>query len=906
MNYTNKTIITYQVTMFIGKIAHISDIHIKTIPIDFSSLYESLRQQQPDIIVLTGDIIHTIFNITPNIIIDVISFLTTLINIAPVVMIPGNHDINCKLNDIDFFTAITYDHKLLVPPRFNYWRHSGTYTFYDIDWTVVLYNEPVPEYIFSINTQILLFHEFLDRLTPDIFNQYTVAMGGHVHTRKIVYPNVAYAGSLYQQNIKESHLHHGYLLWRFNQNSTIDIVEIDIETIIGYLAVQITDNKDCTELPIPKQVYYYDILIDNSDNAIVSDIINNYKVLYSKLPKKIINKNSTVNHIDMIDQSITSIDLHISLIKQYTNNSVYTDDIIQLHKEYYSSYSLECNKFRVKLVSLEFENLYNFQGKNFIDFTQMKHKLSGIIAKNNTGKTAIIDIILFALYDIYPRVSTKKDIINNSSNDYYVKLNFEVNNTSGTIIKQKNIVQFFYNNEDMTQKTIPKTLNEIKLVIGNYLHTFFTNFQLQYKNTNFINSSAIIRRQKLISLLSLDFFTDIEDNVVKTLSELNVKYQNIMPMSKDNRKRINDRIKDIINGHIQPVDLEELEKELLTYPTVIVRSLQDKLKQYGISYLFKICKNIDDNSSDSTYIIIKQVSFIMIQIEHYKLYNQDTLIDYNSIYDELFYLCKNTVQMEEYHKILHRQHILKLYRQVIKPSDGIINLFLSKYKTSMELEINELLTNIGITIKIDEDFEIYYTTDNQNWFNSDIASGYQKFILNIVFMLYLWKIANVTLPDILIIDEGFGTCDHESIEIVTKFLLNIVHTPEFPSIIFIVSHIDYLNQHIEYPLYIINNSIGKSKHVYFTDTTIVDHTVDHTVDQQAVHTVDHSVDHTVDHSVDQQVVHTVDQQAVHNVEITNEKSNSEYFHCDICDKKIKYANKQKHLSSKTHNKLLKI
>ena len=256
------------------KIAHIGDIHIKNKYVEYYELLEVLHDSHPDIIVLTGDIIDSVINITPSIILDVNTFLTSLINIAPIVMIPGNHDISCKVNDIDFFTVITQNsNELLKPPRFNYWRHSGQYEFNNILWTVIAPDEDVPSYSFDIRTQILLFHETLERLNVESFHIFSAVMAGHLHSRQMIGINGAYCGSLFQQNINESHNSHGFIMWDIFNDCAMTTF-IDIQNKYGFLKVELENNNDVTELPIPNSVVLYDIYYNNSTSDYLNDIIS--------------------------------------------------------------------------------------------------------------------------------------------------------------------------------------------------------------------------------------------------------------------------------------------------------------------------------------------------------------------------------------------------------------------------------------------------------------------------------------------------------------------------------------------------------------------------------------------------------------------------------------------------------
>src|SRR6185295_9610794 len=84
------------------KIAHLADIHIKDSRREeysevFKKLYKQLILESPDIIVICGDIFEDKTKASALNYSDVDNFLSTLVRMAPVVLIPGNHDLNVKV-----------------------------------------------------------------------------------------------------------------------------------------------------------------------------------------------------------------------------------------------------------------------------------------------------------------------------------------------------------------------------------------------------------------------------------------------------------------------------------------------------------------------------------------------------------------------------------------------------------------------------------------------------------------------------------------------------------------------------------------------------------------------------------------------------------------------------------------
>jgi len=80
------------------RFAHISDIHIRNVKrhdeyrVVFSKLYEELRSLNVDRIVCTGDVAHTKTQLSPEYFSLTVEFFTELCRIAPVDLLPGNHD----------------------------------------------------------------------------------------------------------------------------------------------------------------------------------------------------------------------------------------------------------------------------------------------------------------------------------------------------------------------------------------------------------------------------------------------------------------------------------------------------------------------------------------------------------------------------------------------------------------------------------------------------------------------------------------------------------------------------------------------------------------------------------------------------------------------------------------------
>lgn len=89
--------------------------------------------------------------------------------------------------------------------------------------------------------------------------------------------------------------------------------------------------------------------------------------------------------------------------------------------------------------------------------------------------------------------------------------------------------------------------------------------------------------------------------------------------------------------------------------------------------------------------------------------------------------------------------------------------------------------------------------ENGHSFPISLGSGFQKFIMSIALRLALTSTLPSS-PDFIIIDEGFGCMDPLNMIKIIDLFAGVASSNKFT---FIISHIDEINNMIEYPLFII-------------------------------------------------------------------------------------------------------
>jgi DNA repair exonuclease SbcCD nuclease subunit len=567
------------------RIAHLADIHVQDrrrleYAAVFARLYESLRHEAPDLIVVAGDVFDNKMRASPHNLVDVAALLTSLVAIAPVVLIAGNHDTNCLApGSLDLLTPLVADRRALQPPRLTYWRQSGVYAAHGCAWTVIATDGARPteeaEQLaitaagLEAAPHICLFHEEVNgalmpngtqmrdfKLATASFGQYDLALGGHIHLRQRFAPRAAYCGSLIQQNIGESHLGHGYLLWEFEtgaghepyRTSQPRMRGVDIPNDNGFVRVEVdAAGRDVTPHPLPKSPLYWELIHDeDAPAALVAELSSEYEAMYEMLPRAVRPRprkgppaeggggaptDEGKERAELVSAQTASRTLasHEEIIRELLAGDENVEAVLSLHRARWSEPAAQVTGGKFRILRFEFDNMYAFGPANVVDFTALEGCVSGVIAPNHTGKSSLIEALIFALYEEHPRAPSKKDVIHRGAGSCHLTLDFELDGKPGRIIKGmfggKNDkagsqYRFEYAGEDRTQGGTVETLAAIESVLGGAINALASSFQLQGGEAGgFIGATPAGRKKLIASVMGLGSFEALERATTKEYTE---------------------------------------------------------------------------------------------------------------------------------------------------------------------------------------------------------------------------------------------------------------------------------------------------------------------------------------------------------------------------------------------------
>lgn len=534
----------------IDKIYLISDVHIRNLKRHveydavFNRLYEYINDTKTEnsIIVLGGDIVHAKTDMTPELIQMVQHFFKNCADLCYTVLITGNHD--CNLNNRSRMDALAPIVNALSHPKLIYLRDSGVYNIADKHFTVMsVFDKPI-DFIradqFTADYKIALHHGAVDRavtdtghvltnehVTTSLFSGYDLVLLGDIHVPG-QYLNaaktIAYPGSLIQQSYGES-LGHGILVWD-TINKTSKFVEIFND--YGFYTLDIVNGQYTLPDNLPKNLRLR-LRVKNTSNADIKTILSDIKVRYNVLEtpiQKIANIGSsdfnTLNKINIGDVRDIEFQNHLlfEYLKQLNNDDSIIDGIKHVNRK--------CNTLLQKMEvsrntvwipkKFTFSNMFSYGENNVIDFTKLKG-LYGIFAANATGKSTLFESLAFCIFDKCNRTSRAEQILNNKSDHFTSKFEFDINNKSYVIertgVRKKDHVRVDVKFYEISESGEYKSLNGkersdtnkiIRSYLGSYEDFVLTSLSVQNNNTGFIDMGQRERKELLAQFLDSDIF----------------------------------------------------------------------------------------------------------------------------------------------------------------------------------------------------------------------------------------------------------------------------------------------------------------------------------------------------------------------------------------------------------------
>ena len=146
--------------------------------------------------------------------------------------------------------------------------------------------------------------------------------------------------------------------------------------------------------------------------------------------------------------------------------------------------------------------------------------------------------------------------------------------------------------------------------------------------------------------------------------------------------------------------------------------------------------------------------------------------------------------------------------------DGIPYELISRAIPAIEREINHVLENMnsGFHIELemkDKNIDAFIVYGDDKW-NLELSSGMERFVSSLAIRIGLINVSTLPRPNFIIVDEGFGALDSESIANM-EGAFNYLKT-QF-DFVMIITHLDTIKDYMD-TLIPINVNKGLSKVVF--------------------------------------------------------------------------------------------
>jgi len=443
------------------KFAHISDTHIKNLKyhyeyrVIFEQLYEKLREEKVDYIVHCGDIAHTKTQISPEFVEMCSDFFRSLATIAPTYIILGNHDGNLKNSSRQ--DALTPIVDALDLQHLHLLKNSGETHLNDEFCLNVLSvfdrdNWAPPSNTDKIN--IALYHGSISNCKTDInwtmtngedelsiFEDYDFAMLGDIHRRQFLDATgrVWYAGSTVQQNHGETN-DKGILIWDIKSK---DDWEIEPHVFVNpkpFVTLELT-----TKGRMPRNAQVPEgarLRIVSNNNLPLNTMKRAMDIAKHRFKPEVVTflnraageRGDASEITDTLKtENLRDINVQEELIDEYLKGYQIDDStmekVYELNRKYKKVVEDDDDISRNvnwKLMHFEFDNLFNYGEGNSVSFDKLGG-ITGIFGKNFSGKSSIIDGVLWTLFNTTSKNERKNlNVINQNKESCRGKLTIDV------------------------------------------------------------------------------------------------------------------------------------------------------------------------------------------------------------------------------------------------------------------------------------------------------------------------------------------------------------------------------------------------------------------------------------------------------------------------------------------------
>jgi DNA repair exonuclease SbcCD ATPase subunit len=509
-----------------------------------------------------------------------------------------------------------------------------------------------------------------------------------------------YCGSTIQQNFGETN-DKGFLIWNIRDKDAFSVEHISIPHPSPFITIELESDGNLPE-NIDVQEGAKLRLVSNNHISLQAlkksvDIAKNRfkpeSVTVQNKPGKRISVEELSNEVE--HENLRDIATQEKLIGEYLKDYKLNETVLQKVFEFNRKYNTLAEQsddvarnVHWKLKKVEWNNLFNYGTDNSVDFSNVNGVL-GIFGKNYSGKSSVVDSILWTIFNsISKNVRKNVDIINQNREEASGCVEIEIDNKTYKIVREaKKYTKKLYGEETVEAKTSldfssvdnatgeKESLNgldrnetdaNIRRVFGSIDDFLLTSMTSQVGSLAFINEGSTKRKEILGKFLDLEHFDkkfklakdesallkgaikrlegkDFDAEISKTLTDI---IDNEI-LTERNKSKCLELKEDLHNHHIS---LSELKAKIVAGPKqefIDINKVQKDIESKQQEIVTVKNKNSDfQKEIDKRQPVLLQLNEALSKYDFEKLKNDKK---------ELEKLNKNVVLLESAVKMLQKQ-----------------------------------------------------------------------------------------------------------------------------------------------------------------------------------------------------------------------------------------------------------
>jgi DNA repair exonuclease SbcCD ATPase subunit/DNA repair exonuclease SbcCD nuclease subunit len=433
-----------------------------------------------------------------------------------------------------------------------------------------------------------------------------------------------YSGSLLQQDIGEDIINHGYIIWDLHDKTVQDVnvynhygiikVKEHNDILLTFHQNQWTSLEELIKKNkelFPKQL---DVrLYSDVDTRKLARLMSNYRI-HHNITNRIKDKELSTNMHDNNDAIDVSVDtntileyFHRELTESQYNvfaNIAQNHENLLLHiADYPKELHDDCHKRNKDILAgiqsclkskdtqtnrkqfyikyLEWENLYCYEGKNWIDFQDTANSTFLISGNNGTGKSAIYDILVLAIWgDItFEKQNTlSRGIVHSKCDKGYTIIDIELDrvvyriyktfntvSNKNLIHKKHNTLYKYLSNNTITQLYVDNACTQEIIRLFGTLTEFLTSSMItQNLDANILDmdySKCIALIDKVSNIEYINNFYLLFKTSINKYKDFKKIVESKKQVYENYTKNISNVAYDDINVDSAKTELNELERQ---------------------------------------------------------------------------------------------------------------------------------------------------------------------------------------------------------------------------------------------------------------------------------------------------------------------------------------------------------